>query len=382
MALYDEEYLEEQRKKNYNTISYNDWVKNGNSAGPSDGKGGITYITDVPVPKAPSNDPKFNNNYWDNTTWETYTPKKTTSASTGSGGGSGGTSGIVPDYKASLDDLYNKVMGYGGYSYSAYTPSVYNRTVDTSATEAALKAALGDIQNYGDFSYDLNADMLYQNALDNYMMLGQQAMVDTTANAAALTGGYGNSYAASVGNQAYQNYITQANNMIPQFQQMALNTWQSGLDRRMGVYDAVSQQLANELSLEDMAFSIWAQNEANAANAHSMNSQGAYNEWSSGLDQLMGQYEMAKDYYATLEALQKASGGSGGYSAGTSNKAAENTVYYRNAYGDALKNAAAQMAATPGNPYTQDQLYEALKQQNAYNNEQRYLEQKKNKDKK
>jgi hypothetical protein len=40
------------------------------------------------------------------------------------------------------------------------------------------------------------------------------------------------------------------------------------------------------------------------------------------------------------------------------------------------------MAATPGNPYTQEQLYEALKQQNAYNNEQRYLEQKKNKDKK
>lgn len=234
-------------------------------------------------------------------------------------GGGSNNSGLMADYKANLDDLYNKVMGYGGYSYSAYTPSVYNRTVDTSATEAALKAALGDIQNYGDFSYDLNADMLYQNALDNYMMLGQQAMVDTTANAAALTGGYGNSYAASVGNQAYQNYITQANNMIPQFQQMALNTWQSGLDRRMGVYDAVSQQLANELSIEDMAFAIWAQNEANAANAHSMNSQGAYNEWSSGLDQLMGQYEMAKDYYATLEALQKASGGSGG-SSSSSNK--------------------------------------------------------------
>lgn len=241
----------------------------------------------------------------------------------GSGGGSN-NSGLMADYKASLDDLYNKVMGYGGYSYSAYTPSVYNRTVDTSATEAALKAALGDIQNYGDFSYDLNADMLYQNALDNYMMLGQQAMVDTTANAASLTGGYGNSYAASVGNQAYQDYITQANNMIPQFQQMALNTWQSGLDRRMGVYDAVSRQLANELSIEDMAFAIWAQNEANAANAHSMNSQGAYNEWSSGLDQLMGQYEMAKDYYATLEALQKASGGSGGGSS-SGNKTSSKT---------------------------------------------------------
>lgn len=256
------------------------------------------------------------------------TTQTTTVPKTSNSGGGSNNSGLMANYKANLDDLYNKVMGYGGYSYSAYTPSVYNRTVDTSGTEAALKAALGDIQNYGDFSYDLNADMLYQNALDNYMMLGNQAMVDATANAAALTGGYGNSYAASVGNQAYQNYITQANNMIPQFQQMALNTWQSGLDRRMGVYDAVSQQLANELSIEDMAFAIWAQNEANAANAHSMNSQGAHNEWSSGLDQLLGQYEMTKDYYSTLEALQKASGGGGSSSSGnkTSSSTSTNTA--------------------------------------------------------
>lgn len=232
-----------------------------------------------------------------------------------SGGGSGGnTSGINADYKASLGDLYNKVMGYGGYSYTPYTPGTYSPTIDTSGTQANLKAALGDIQNYGDFKYDLNADMLYKQAVDNAMMQGQKAMVDTNAAAAALTGGYGNSWAASVGNQAYQDYITQANNMIPQFQQMALNTWQSGFDKLRGVYDAITQQLSNELSLEDMYFNIWAQNEANAANAHSMNSQGAYNAWAAGLDQLLGQYDVTKDYYGTLQELAKASGGSGGSS--------------------------------------------------------------------
>lgn len=390
MPIYDEDELYNVNKKKNGvdqyTISYDDWVKNGYSTGVnSNGKGSITRITNVPVVAAPVNDPKFNyeylkDGYVDNTTWGTYTPKKTTTASTGNVGGSGGASSIIPDYKANLDDLYNKVMGYGGYSYTPYTPGSYSPTVDTSGTQAALKSALGDIQGYGDFKYDLNADLLYQNAVDNYMLQGQKAMMDTNAAAAALSGGYGNSWAASVGNQAYQDYITQANNMIPQYRQMALNTWQSGLDRRMSVYDAISQQLANELSIEDMAFAIWAQNEANAANAHSMNSQGAFNEWSSGLEQLLGQYDVTKDYYGTLEALQKASGG--GSSSGTSNKATENTVYYHNAYGDALKNMAANMAATPGNPYTQDQLYEALKQQNAYNNEQRYLEQKKNRDKK
>ena len=50
---------------------------------------------------------------------------------------------------------------------------------------------------YGDFKYDLNADLLYQNAVDNYMLQGQKAMMDTNAAAAALSGGYGNSWAAT-----------------------------------------------------------------------------------------------------------------------------------------------------------------------------------------
>lgn len=315
---------------------------------------------------------------------------KVQNAKNSNSGGSGGTSSIVPDYKASLDDLYNKVMGYESYTPGTYTPgstftpnyytpSVYQRAYDTSATEAALKAALGDIQGYKDFQYDLNGDLLYQQAVDNYSMLGQQAMADATANAAALTGGYANSYAASVGNQAYQQYLTQANNMIPQFQQMALNTWQSGFDRLLGVYDAVSQQLANELNLENMAFSIWNANESNAANAFNMNESNRYNawaqneqnaynswlaneqlkkdEWQAGYDQLMDQYNLAKDYYATLDALNNASS-SGSSSSG--NKSSNNTGFWETTF-DAVKNAAAQSAVL-GSPYTSAQLIELIKQ--------------------
>ena len=264
------------------------------------------------------------------------------SGNSGNSGGSSGTSTVVPDYQSTLNDLYNNVMGYGSYTPSTYTPttytagvytpSTYSRTVDTSGTEAMLAEALGDIRGYGDFKYDLNGDMLYQQALDNYMMLGNQAMVDATANAAALTGGYGNSYAASVGNQAYQNYITQANNMIPEFQQMALNTWQSGYDRLLNDYNAISQQLANLLNIENTNFSIWNANESNAANAFSMNEANRYNawaqneanaynawaqneannynQWQANYGQAMDQYELAKDYYATLEAMKQYSGGS------------------------------------------------------------------------
>lgn len=286
--------------------------------------------------------------------------------------GSGGTSAINTDYQSQLNDLYNKVMGYEGYTPStytpgSYTPSVYQRTVDTSGTEAMLEAALADIRGYGDFQYDLNADMLYKQAVDNYTMLGQQAMQDAMGQAAALTGGYGNSYAAAVGNQAYQQYLTQANNMIPEFQQMALNTWQSGYDRLLNDYNAVSQQLANLLNIEGMNFDIWNANESNAFNAFNANEQLAYNSWlaneqnnynawESGYNQLMDQYNLAKDYYATLEALNQGSGSGG---SGTSTTRGNNTGFWSKA--PAVTNAAASAAVT--NPYTNAQLYEYLKNQ-------------------
>lgn len=269
------------------------------------------------------------------------TPKnnyKSSAQDSGSGSGSGNNVSAGLDYQSQLNDLYNKVMGYEGYTPSTYTPgvytpSVYQKTVDTSGTEAMLEAALADIRGYGDFQYDLNADMLYQQAVDNYTMLGQQAMQDAMGQAAALTGGYGNSYAASVGNQAYQQYLTQANNLIPQFQQQALNVWQSGYDRLLNDYNAVSQQLANLLALEDRNFNIWSANESNAANAFGMNEsnrynswlsneQNNYNAWESGYNQLMDQYNLGVDYIGQRQALNKSSGNGGGSSSSSKTQSA------------------------------------------------------------
>ena len=93
-------------------------------------------------------------------------------------------------YKGQLDDLYNQVM------------------------------------NRQKFSYDVGSDPMYAQYRDQYMNLGNQAMMDTTAQAAALTGGYGNSYAATAGNQAYQAYLQQLNNVVPDLYQMALQRYQ------------------------------------------------------------------------------------------------------------------------------------------------------------
>ena len=79
--------------------------------------------------------------------------------------------------------------------------------------QAQLDDIINRIFNREDFSYDLNGDMLYQQYKDQYTTQGKLAMMDTMGQAAAMTGGYGNSYAQTAGQQAYQGYLQQLNNM-------------------------------------------------------------------------------------------------------------------------------------------------------------------------
>lgn len=94
-----------------------------------------------------------------------------------------------------------------------------------------LNQLYDQIMNRKEFSYDFNADPIYQQYKDRYIQQGQRAMQDTMANAAALTGGYGNSYASTAGNLAYQQYLSGLNDVIPDLQQNAYNKYvQEGQD--------------------------------------------------------------------------------------------------------------------------------------------------------
>lgn len=119
---------------------------------------------------------------------------KVKTTSSGSGSGSGTATNAYAPYVEQLNALYDKMM------------------------------------NKGKFRYDLNADLLYQQMADQYTQLGQQAMKDTMGQAAALTGGYGNSYAQQVGNQAYQQYLTALNQQIPELYDRAYQAYHDDLD--------------------------------------------------------------------------------------------------------------------------------------------------------
>lgn len=147
---------------------------------------------------------------------------------------------------------------YQGYlnQYNNYGDFNFSKNND-------LNNVISGIQNYGDFSYDVNSDALYQQYADQYIQQGKMAMQDAMGQAAAMTGGYGNSYASTVGNQAYQGYLQQLNDKVPELYQMALNKWQMGKDdlydqyglllseyeREYGLYSDEYNQLLDQLGL-------------------------------------------------------------------------------------------------------------------------------------
>ena len=91
--------------------------------------------------------------------------------------------------------------------------------------QAGWDDIMNQILNREKFSYDLNGDALYQQYKDQYTTQGKLAMMDTMGQASAMTGGYGNSYAQSVGQQAYQGYLQQLNDKVPELYQLALDQY-------------------------------------------------------------------------------------------------------------------------------------------------------------
>ena len=88
-----------------------------------------------------------------------------------------------------------------------------------------LNETISQILNREKFSYDLNGDALYQQYKDQYTTQGKLAMMDAMGQAAAMSGGYGNSYAQTAGQQAYQGYLQQLNAVVPELYGMALDQY-------------------------------------------------------------------------------------------------------------------------------------------------------------
>lgn len=143
-----------------------------------------------------------------------------------------------------------------------------------SQWQSQLDDTIKKILNREKFSYDLNGDALYQQYKDKYIQQGKMAMQDTMGQAAAMTGGYGNSYAQTVGNQAYQASLENLNDIVPELYQMAY-------DR----YNQEGQDLYNQYSM------LGAQEEQDYGRYRD-----SVSDWQTERDYLTGRYDAERDY--------------------------------------------------------------------------------------
>ena len=174
-------------------------------------------------------------------------------------------------------------------------PGEYN-----SAWQGQLNDVIGQILNRDKFSYDLNADALYQQYVNQYLTQGKRAMMDTLGQAAAMTGGYGNSYAQSVGQQAYQGYLQQVNDMIPELYQLALQKYQMDGDALYDQYAMLGAQEEQDDGRHRDEMSDWQTELVRLQEQYNAERDYDYSKWSDGRDFAYGQYsdDRAYDYQA------------------------------------------------------------------------------------
>lgn len=146
----------------------------------------------------------------------------------------------APTYDTSTWDESEKGSAAGS-AYEAAKDAVANYGDFSFSEQGWLDSIKDDIKNYGEFSYDVNSDALYQQYAEQYMRQGKLAMQDAMGQAAALTGGFGNSYAATVGNQAYQSYLQQLNDRVPELYKLALDRYNMG---KQDLYDQYGMLLS------------------------------------------------------------------------------------------------------------------------------------------
>ena len=113
-----------------------------------------------------------------------------------------------------------------------------------SRYDEQIRSLYEQLTSRGPFRYDSTTDPLYQQYRQSYVQLGQNAMRDTMGQAAGLTGGYGSSYAQSVGQQQYDAYLRRLADVLPETYGMALQSWQAegqDLQRRYSAAAALEQ---------------------------------------------------------------------------------------------------------------------------------------------
>lgn len=116
----------------------------------------------------------------------------------------------------------------------------------TSQYDAQVNDLFNKINNRDPFQYNASDDQLYQQYVDRYQNMGRKAMMDTIGQGAALTGGYNNSYAQNVGQQAYDEYLQGLNDKLMETYQLAYGQYQDQGNDMYNLFNAAGTLAQND----------------------------------------------------------------------------------------------------------------------------------------
>lgn len=101
-----------------------------------------------------------------------------------------------------------------------------NKPGDYQSQYGGQLKGLADKYMNSKFEYDHNNDPAFQRYKQQYTQNAQKAMQDTVGQVSALTGGYGNSYAQTAGQTAYNGYMDKLNDVITNLEDRAYGRYQ------------------------------------------------------------------------------------------------------------------------------------------------------------
>lgn len=227
-----------------------------------------------------------------------------------------------------------------------------------------LTSLYDQIRNRKKFSYDMGTDPLYQQYREQYQRLGRLAMQDTMGQAAALTGGYGSTYGEQVGQQAYNAYLQNLNDIVPQLQQQAYQRYQDEGTDLYNQYSIVKGREDTDYGRYRDTVSDYYSDLSDARSAYNSERSLDQSQWETMLNywaQKANNENAA--YLQALAAEQAAAKGSGGGGGGGSSSAGLNLI---NGYGNRNENVSMLDASYRGVMQTISTLLAQGKTERAY----------------
>ena len=158
-------------------------------------------------------------------------------------------SGEVEENTRQHRDAYNTDYEEGQKVTDAYNrlqETIDNKPTFQSKYEGRLEELYNSIMGREKFKYDFNADEMYKMYADKYKQQGKQAMEDTLGKAQAMNGGYGSSYSQSAGQQTYQNYLQQLNDVIPELRNQAYQQYKDEGNELLNKYNVTANAYDRE----------------------------------------------------------------------------------------------------------------------------------------